>query len=199
MESMASWVRGGESAGHGTIATELWRCTDTTRRFKVTLHVPDADTVRAQDAMTFDANASGTTALWNMQNIQGACGVMFAKKYATVRGIGEIALPEGGTPIIVFVNFFNDRRLPDGSPCSSKLGASVVSDNQYWRIPVHHGPLAAGREWLRYAHGAKVQSLYSILYHGRMQASQDPDLGDQLTGGMSGVGVFRWDAQKWRP
>ena len=32
-----------------------------------------------------------------------------------------------------------------------------------------------------------------------MQATQDPDLGDQLIGGMAGVGVFRWEAQKWRP
>ena len=32
-----------------------------------------------------------------------------------------------------------------------------------------------------------------------MPAPQDPDLGDQLTGGMAGVGVFRWEAQKWHP
>ena len=62
----------GESAGHGAITTELWRCTDNAHRFKVTFRVPEADTMRAHDATTFDSNASGTTALWSMQNITGA-------------------------------------------------------------------------------------------------------------------------------
>ena len=145
--------------------------------------------------MTFDANASGVTALWNMPGTQGAYGVKFVKAYVKARGISAIPEPVGDPPIHAFVSFFSARQLPDGSPCSSKFGTPVRTDNQCWRIPVHHGPLPAGREWLRHAHGTKVHSLYCILYHNRMQASQAPDLGDQLIGGVAGAGVFRREAQ----
>ena len=130
--------------------------------------------------------------------MHGSFGKAFAKKYASARGANIITLPEDDPPVNAFINFIAERRLKDGNPCATKLGNPVALDNQSWRILVHHGPLAQGLDWERYAHGTQVHSLYCILYHDRMQESKDPDAGEHLIGGMAGVGCFGWESQKKR-
>ena len=104
-----------------------------------------------------------------------------------------------------FLCFLDNKRPgPDGLPISRKLGQPEPQANGWWRLPwISFDEAALPTEplgewdteatWNRAWHGTKIEALYSIMYHGKLAASHDAELGHRFFEGLPGVYVFRDD------
>ena len=118
--------------------------------------------------------------------------------------------PEEGSaaPLVEIRGFLcfldNKRPGPDGLPISSKLGQPEPQANGWWRLPwISFDEAALPPEplgdwetkaiWTRAWHGTKLRALYSTMYHGKLAASHDAELGHRFLEGKPGLYVFKDD------
>lgn len=145
----------------------------------------------------FDPNvARGTPALWNKVNTFG--WGWNAKRYFPKKE--GAAAPR--VEINDFLGFLDKRLGQDGQPVSHKLGVPEPHPDGWWRLPwkafdeaaLPKEPLGEWETeaiWMRAWHGTKIEALFSIMYHGRLAASQDTESGDRFFEGKPGVYVHK--------
>jgi len=130
--------------------------------------------------------ARGCPALWN----QSEGVVYWGRKTAYL--CPDYFEPHASVEHVL--DFLGVRPGPDGRPVSERLGPPAAQGNCWFRCelrdpgggsPAPAQPKADG--WVRGWHGCKMESVYSILYHGQLCESRDASRGDRFFEGAPGV------------
>lgn len=112
------------------------------------------------------------------------------------------SVPGAQVDIARAIRFLELRHGPDGEPVSKLLGKPTGDGQGFFRFPwsAFQGEASLpsistsgqGRsDWQRAWHGCKFESLYSIMYHGRLAESRDSEQGDRFKSRAPGVYVHK--------
>ena len=104
----------------------------------------------------------------------------------------DTAMTPPKVDVRVVIRFLEMRIGPDGLPVSTRLGRPQERQDGWTRLVWLH---LTGQErtrlekegWERGWHGCKIESLYSILYHGKLHESCDRTQGDRFLTDAPGV------------
>lgn len=149
------------------------------------------------DVPLFSPEACGTPLDWNQATDLYYWGNKTKRWYPAVKG--------ANADIGKMLHFLSVRPGPDGQPVSNRIGEPVLMDQGWFRCPwldfneastpvetVGSWADVPGKaDWQRAWHGCKVESLYSIMYHGKLFASKDAERGDRFSEKAPGVYVHK--------
>ncbi|MCP4242712.1 MAG: hypothetical protein GY772_19320, partial [bacterium] len=99
-----------------------------------------------------------------------------------------------------FLSFLQRRRRGDGTSGRAFFGEPEPRGGGTWRLPVVGFDEAALPEvsqagghaqWVTAYHGCKLEALYSIVFHGALDKSEDTSRGDRFLADATGVYIFR--------
>lgn len=104
------------------------------------------------------------------------------------------------------LDFLRIRPGPLGHPVLDLLDRPVDCGDGWWllkwkgfeqeRLPEASTSGEGPADWQQAWHGCKFEALYSILYHGRLAASSDPDRGERFFSSAPGVYVHKTGTAK---
>ena len=143
-----------------------------------------------ENVPTFSPDCRGGPLEWNCKQEKVSWG---RNAYKLFDRFGK------GTPSIeVLVEFLRKRPGPDGKPILTKFGEPALRDDGWYRLPYQEGRLCPSW-WVRAWHGCKLEGVYSIAYHGRLNESSRRNGGRVLGEGVTdapGVYVHKDDTAK---
>ena len=138
----------------------------------------------------FDNEAMGSPFVWNNLVATLYWGNKTKRKFEPIPG-AEVDVNR-------VMEFLEKRFGPEGEPVSRLVGEPEPDGSGWYRLPwlAFEGENSlpatstsgSGRsDWQRAWHGCKFESLYSIMYHGRLAASRDSGEGERFFEGAPGV------------
>lgn len=138
---------------------------------------PEFPALRRYVAPSFSPLACGNTWDWNVEMPMVFWGKKVKNRFK------YFAHPV--VDVRVVVDFLKLRKGPDGESVYTRFNAPVEHPDGWYRLewvgPNSFDPDEEG-EFERAWHGAKMEGVFSISYHGKFRESSDPAAGDRILG-----------------
>ena len=143
-------------------------------------------------ARTMSPTACGIAADWNAQDNESAGSERRALFWSVKMHHLFKENKDRKADIRVMIAFLRNRLDSTGTSVMEQLEYPIRQGNNWFSFAFKPYTASVDTElrdagWLRAWHGCKIESLYSILYHGQLFESADPSRGERTKGGKAGV------------